>query len=310
MATTVPTESPELRLDLGLHITPYGDDELFVRRGSRSPFSKVIRDDARRGLLAGVVQTLRTTQRVEDVVAALDADADAVSEIVDLLREHDVLLRAPDADTAAAAPAATVLGHGPLLHAVHRLLDEEGLATTLAPVEPADAATEDAVVLAAVERAAAEGELLVLATTHLRPGLSLRVNELGVEHRVPVLHVCLDGPEARIGPVVVPGQTACYACWETQDEGSRHLRHDFLAYKDRLERVPSEAHARPAVVHLAAAWAALAARDAASGRSTFLHGRSVRIETERSEVVGHRILQLPRCPVCSRARHDLRHAFL
>jgi bacteriocin biosynthesis cyclodehydratase domain-containing protein len=192
----------------------------------------------------------------------------------------------------------------------HRLLTTEGIAATLVEVAPGTADEEDAVIVDVIERAAAEGELLVLATTHLRPALSLRVNELAIERGVTVLHVCLDGPEARIGPVVVPGVTACYACWESQDEGSRHLRHDFLAYKDRLARVPSETEARPAVVHLAAAWAALAAHPAASGRGSFLHGRSLRVETERSEVVSHRILQLPRCPVCSRARHDLRHAFL
>lgn len=301
-----------LCLDLGLHITPYGEDELFVRRGSRSPFSKVIRDDARRGLLAPVLQTLRTAQSVDDVVTALDADAEAVAEIVDLLLEHDVLVRAdraPDADEVAPA-AATVLGHGPLLEATHRLLVDEGLAATLVPIAPGDADEEDAAVTDVIDRAAAAEELVVLATTHLRPALSLRVNELAIERGVTVLHVCLDGPEARVGPVVVPGVTACYACWESQDEGSRHLRHDFLAYKDRLARVPSETAARPAVVHLAAAWAALAAHPTASGHGSFLHGRSLRVETERSEVVSHRILQLPRCPVCSRARHDLRHAFL
>jgi len=177
-------------------------------------------------------------------------------------------------------------------------------------VTPGEAAEEDALVEDVIDRAAAAGEFVVLATTHLRPALSLRVNELAIERGVTVLHVCLDGPEAHVGPVVVPGVTACYACWETQDEGSRHLRHDFLAYKDRLARVPAETEARPAVVHLAAAWAALAARSTAAGRGSFLHGRSLRVQTERSEVVTHRILQLPRCPVCSRARHDLRHAFL
>ena len=183
-----------LCLDLGLHITPYGEDEFFVRRGSRSPFRKVIRDDARRGLLAPVLQTLRTAQTVDDVVTALDADAEAVAEIVDLLLEHDVLMRdarAPDADEAAPA-AATVLGHGPLLEATHRLLIEEGLAATIAPVAPGDTDEEDAAVTDVIDRAAAAEELVVLATTHLRPALSLRVNELAIERGVTVLHVGLD----------------------------------------------------------------------------------------------------------------------
>jgi bacteriocin biosynthesis cyclodehydratase domain-containing protein len=149
----------------------------------------------------------------------------------------------------------------------------------------------------------------VVAPDGLRPGLSHAVNEAAAELGVPWLNVAVDGTELLVGPIVIPGLTACFNCFEICDEAGRQHRNDFLIYKDHVSEdrgIPVQApHA-----YLAAAWAAEGIVQFAREGRSFLVERVLRVDTERLEVISQRVFQLPRCPVCSRRRPELRHTFL
>jgi hypothetical protein len=107
----------------------------------------------------------------------------------------------------------------------------------------------------------------------------------------------------------VPGLTACFNCFDVFDESGRQHRNDFLIYKDQLgEGRPIPV--RPTNAYLAAAWAAQGVEQFVRDGRSFLVERVLRVDAERMEVITERVFQLPRCPVCSRGRPELRHTFL
>lgn len=308
MTLDTPTRTPQVetetaatyRLRTGLYVLPHGDDEVFVRDGSRAAFSKLVRDPSARRLLARVVQTATEPVTAAGLADAWSADADDVAVIIGQLAEAGVLTR-----TGAGARVNTVA-----------LLGEGCLADTLTTL----AAADDRLI---VERHAdldalfsritddeAPLDLLAVVADRLDPALFLDVNALCLEHTLPAVFAHVDGTEAVIGPLVIPGETACYLCHDLQDEGARHLRDEFLVYKDSLRRGVPGPGADPAVAALAAAWLRLALAKHDPGVRGFLDQRLLRVESSRMEVMTHRILTIPRCPACAGSRPELEHTFL
>ncbi|GAA4710290.1 TOMM precursor leader peptide-binding protein [Phytohabitans rumicis] len=157
-----------------------------------------------------------------------------------------------------------------------------------------------------------EADLTVVALEAFAPGLLHRVNELAVAAEKPWLPVYADGSELVVGPLVVPGRSACYNEFEIQHESSRALRTEYLLYKEELGRRPAGDGPQllPPFAGIAASWAVSAALPFLVDGTSFLVGRAVRIDFERLEVITERVLRLPRCPACAELRPDLRHPFL
>lgn len=284
-----------VRLRSGLHVLPHGFDEVFVRDGARAAFSKVIKDPRRRQLLARVVQHSTEPVSASGLAQVLDAPLVDTTELVDQLIQAGVV-------TVVEAPptplSILVVGDQTYARYLRRDLGElEHVA--LRPAEPVDPPGD----LTGVD-------LVVVATDHLRPALNHEVNAAGHDASVPVLFSYIDGSELTIGPLVVPGESACYLCFDMQDEGARHLRDEYLIYKNSLDREAPTTGADHAGALLAAGWTTMAVARYSPGEADFLVGRVLRVETSRMEVMTHRILQIPRCPVCSGSRPDLEHTFL
>lgn len=301
-------------LDRTVHVTPYGSDEVFVRRGSRSTFSKVIRDEGRRGVLRHVIQALVEPRERDEVIAEIagveqEGEAHGVEQVLDLLLRHEVVHEVgASLDEDGHVGHVRVIGTGRLAQDLAALLEEEGVSVGVTMLDAGTGDDEER--LAETLEGDEDARCAVLALDHLRPAISYAANEAAMMRGLPVLHVVLDGSEVVVGPFVVPGETACYMCHDVGEEGTRQFRHDFVAYKDALDREPRTGPISPLASKLAAAWAVLAVRSALTSDRSYLHGRLLRIDLERVEVVSHRVMQLPRCPACSRARPDLRHAFL
>jgi bacteriocin biosynthesis cyclodehydratase domain-containing protein len=288
-----------VRLRSGLHVLPHGFDEIFVREGARAAFSKVIKDPRRRMLLARLVQL--TTEPVTAIQLAelLEASVADTTELVDQLVEAGVV--AP-----VTAPPALL---SVLLVGDGRYADY--LRRDLAELDHLNLREPTALLSSEEESPELDGvDLVVVATDHLRPALNHEVNAACHEAMVPVLFSYIDGSELTIGPLVVPGDSACYLCFDMQDEGARHLRDEYLIYKNSLDRDAPVGAADRATAVLAAGWATMAVAKYAPADADFLVGRILRVETSRMEVMAHRILQIPRCPVCSAVRPDLEHTFL
>lgn len=290
--------SNQFHLQSGLHLLPQGDDEIFVRAGSRAAFSKVIRDEQGRHLLTHVVQSSIKPTDVESLAARLNTSNDDVQAIVNRLLDEGVFVRPMQQREL----HVLLISDGRIGSALYTTLE----AMNATVVSRLNASSD----LEEIEAAMPDVGLVVVSTDMLRPCLNNDVNTLSYEIGVPVLYVYADGPDVQVGPLVYPGETACYACFEVQDEGARHLRDEFLVFKDDLARTGFSSDTAPHIAAMAAAWAALCVADVQAHEVSRLAERVVRIETQRFEVASHRVLQMPRCPQCSRHRPDLQHTFL
>lgn len=296
-------EEGMLRLRPGLHVLPHGDDEVFVREGSRSAFSKIVRDPQRRRVLAKVVQAMTEPMTAGVVAEQVQAAEVDVREILHQLLEADVLQRLEVSPRTAMSIA--LIGDGELGDSLAaNLASGDAVKVERIPADTDHVQSEEAM-------AVFEGsDLVIVATDYLQPGLNLMINQRIHDADVPALFSHIDGTEIVVGPLTLPGQSSCYLCFDVQDEGARHLRDEYLIYKDNLRTNQPIGRVQPAVAKLAAGWVNLAVNKFDPQSPDFLVNRVLRVETSKMEVMTHRILQIPRCPVCSHRRPDLQHTFL
>ena len=254
-------------------------------------------------LLPSLLPLLDGTRTVDDVVGELgEAVRPAVEHALSLLRAHDLLTEAVPRGAAAGArrtaellaavdPAgrtcaelhaavasaeARVLGTGPAAETLGRLLQASGVAGVGA------LGWDDPIPRGGLAIAApAPGELELLEAWNTR---ALEADAAWL----PVLP--FDGRLAAVGPVVVPGQTACHECYR--------IRRDSTIS-------PVADHARgaypgaPALDLVLAGVAALVALRWLAG-STADAGVLVAVElAPELRCTRHFVYRVPRCPACS-----------
>jgi len=129
----------------------------------------------------------------------------------------------------------------------------------------------------------------------------------GLAHRVPVLHAWLDGPVALIGPLFVPGRTACWACWRARILacGDGRARADAARPEPPgpPEPGPPNPPGPPELASAAAGTLAEAAAEAALGHllapgAPGLAGRVRELDLGTGRDRVHTVLAVPGCPVC------------
>jgi bacteriocin biosynthesis cyclodehydratase domain-containing protein len=156
------------------------------------------------------------------------------------------------------------------------------------------------------DAAMAEATVLVLAAD----GMSLAgvdaVNAFAIEHGIPWLLVRIDRTRALIGPYVIPGETACFACYELRARANADRSADHEALHRHWRTVadrPADAATPPGAGPIVGGWAALdLGRAIAGGRAPVAAGRIVALDLHTLQSSTHEILRLPRCPACSRLR--------
>jgi bacteriocin biosynthesis cyclodehydratase domain-containing protein len=105
-----------------------------------------------------------------------------------------------------------------------------------------------------------------------------------------------DGVHSFVGPLIVPGETACYECALLRSAG--HV--DYGPDLRRIEGVPPAARATEPVELLAAAVAAQIVLGWFGGGDLALAGLLHVVETRPLLALGpHPVLRVPRCPACS-----------
>lgn len=296
------------RLRSGLQLIPYGPDEVFVRHGSRSPMSRVVRDPDRRRVIEPLLAGLSDMPHsVDDLRGRVGGEIDDLGDLLEQLEAAGVV---ESVDPVSRLLRVTVIGDGAIAHQLESLLGEEFEITTLG----GDSADLDEIqdLLADDEL---DTDLVVLAIDNYRPALELAANSAVAVGGHPLLRVTVDGDHCLVGPLIVPGQSACLNCLDIQDEASRHFRHDFIVYKDHADLEAISSDDGPTLLDTIAASTAasiaaaglMAARDKRWG---FLFERVVRVDLGRFDVTTDRLFALPRCPVCLRTRAELRHTFL
>jgi bacteriocin biosynthesis cyclodehydratase domain-containing protein len=263
-------------------------------------------------LLPSLLPLLDGTRSVDEIVEVLGAAVrPAVENALALLCEHGLLtertppgvvdsVRRSAEFLAVADPlgrsareliavletaSAAVVGSGALAADVASGLRRSGLGR-LARL-PLDAARAD---LEPLELAVAvpAGEEL--------PGLPAW-NESALKATLPWLQVLpFDGVFSAVGPLYVPGESACYECFRTRRASNVDEGRGFLALQDVAAPLPAAAGLEQAVAGLAAT---LALRWLVHG-DQFLPGTWYALELHpQPSLEAHVLYRVPRCPVCS-----------
>jgi len=293
-------------------------------RPALAPWCRVVQDDSRvllehggtlvtlagaaaRELLPTLLPLLDGSRTLEELETVLGhAAAPAVENALALLVQHELLVDGPDvaaehparaaaafaaAVTGSMAPAAavhalehaavTVLGSGATGRELERLLSACGIPRVeLFSLEHEPSAR--AFVVAAPE----QDEL------HALPDL----NDRALRRGDPWLQVLpYDGRFTIAGPVFVPGESACHACFLTRRAAASGFDADF----DLVERTsPRAPHPAPLTSMAAGLAAVLVVRWLTTADPT-LPGRFYALEA--GTVIGlrfDRLLRVPRCPAC------------
>jgi bacteriocin biosynthesis cyclodehydratase domain-containing protein len=261
----------------------------------------VVEGSAVETLLPALLPLLDGTRTVDDIVAELGARR-AVERALDLLGAGGVLVEGPAASAADAAATSIAAAYaiGPAVvaerlrgarigvvgaSAAADLIARTLRASGVGEVMPVDWDGESAVDVAVVAPTTGEAPRLV---DWNRGALSRGVRWL--------LLWPFDGRHSLVGPLMVPGETACYEC--VQLRLAAHL--DFGADLRRIEGVPAAARATVPIEFLTAALAAQIALCWLGGADLALPGLLHVLETRPTLALGtHPVLRVPRCPACS-----------
>jgi bacteriocin biosynthesis cyclodehydratase domain-containing protein len=273
---------------------------------------------AARRLLPALVPLLDGRRTVAEIAAALGPAAERpVRRAVDLLDAHGLLVdgigeqpgegEAPAAESALFVSACSSAALRPAV-ARRRLA-----AARVRVVGRAAAGGEIARLLrdtgvgevrrVALDALPDELELLVVAPAPHETTLASTANEralgLGLAWLQLLPH---DGRSVVVGPLFVPGATACHACYRMRRAAASGFEDDF----DLVDAQAARAASPAALCAVAAGMAALLAIHWLAAADPSVPGRAYTIATRGVlELTPHRILRVPRCPGCAHAPEAL-----
>jgi bacteriocin biosynthesis cyclodehydratase domain-containing protein len=278
------------------------DGDRLVLEHGRS--AVVLEGGAVKALLPALLPLLDGSRTLDDLTERLGEPVrPAIAQALDLLAVNELLVAGPDLPTAPGAVRLVAAASGlPLSEVAGRLsrsavgvVGTAGSGEVAARALHADGAGE-------VRQLPWDGDGVDLAVVAPAPGEVGRVagwNRNALEHCLPWLLVRpFDGLVVTVGPLVVPGESACYECLQLRLASHLQYGRDL----DRIEAVPTAAgqsagltaSAAGLAAHLAVSW--LGARDAR------LPGLLFVLETQpQIALTSHPVLRVPRCDACSDA---------
>jgi bacteriocin biosynthesis cyclodehydratase domain-containing protein len=208
----------------------------------------------------------------------------------------EVLLRAEQARIA-------VLGDGLFLAVVKDLLTRSGFMNiTAIDGSPAGADIEgqDDYRLAVLEHEVVGADLLVTATVDASRAFLLGVNETILRSRTPWLMANWDGSTVDIGPLVQPGETACYECVLLRRASTDPLAIENALYQDHLSATGRTlvGEALWPVTMAASALVAEVARCVTGVAPPTLANAVLTLQPVSGVMVQGEVQRVPRCPGC------------
>jgi bacteriocin biosynthesis cyclodehydratase domain-containing protein len=177
------------------------------------------------------------------------------------------------------------------------------------PVPPAEFETLDttsiAMAIDLLRRWADTADLIVSATLNAPDSLSFAVNETVVAAGIPWLRSNLVGADLEVGPLVRPGESACYACARLRESAVRGLAPEQFWYQQDLSRERPAGQTPPRGESLATS--SLAASVVVAEVTRCLAGVArptlVNVVQNFGLLTGisrsNRVLRVPRCQVCA-----------
>jgi bacteriocin biosynthesis cyclodehydratase domain-containing protein len=145
-------------------------------------------------------------------------------------------------------------------------------------------------------------DLVLVAEDRHSPTLCQAVNTRALKHGFAWAAVSVDGLRGYAGPILIPGETGCYRCYEATDPYVLKAAHSHQAYLHHLESQSSRsggpftgltAFADILVGFVVADLPAFLVE----GRSQLL-GQSVDFDFETLSMESRTVSRFPRCPTC------------
>ena len=144
-------------------------------------------------------------------------------------------------------------------------------------------------------------DLLVACSDSPGFGLFDAVNAACLATGARWMRVAMCGTTALLGPTIVPGQTACYTCYDRRIRSHLLDPDGFLAYRERASG-PEGAADEGTLAPFSTAVAGQAALEVARLLTGFAPpttiGRFHELRAATPDVTGHDVLRVPRCPSC------------
>jgi bacteriocin biosynthesis cyclodehydratase domain-containing protein len=148
-------------------------------------------------------------------------------------------------------------------------------------------------------------ELIVMCTEAPMTVTALMVNEFALRCNIPWLHVTISGTSALLGPLIIPGQTGCFTCFDSR------LRANLKAADSTAAEVVSPlGDFRSGDFGGFAPFHHVVAGNAASEATRFIGGyapptmvgRCIEIDGALLTTKRHDVLRVPKCPACQSVR--------
>jgi bacteriocin biosynthesis cyclodehydratase domain-containing protein len=197
-----------------------------------------------------------------------------------------------------------VIGSGQVAEAVAAAVLRHGVgsAETVALERPADPARVDVHL--------PQADLYLVAPDPFDPAFLVWFNRVALRYNVAWLPVYVAGFSVRLGPFVLPYETACWTCYERRIESNMLYYDDHVAMRTAMRdgaRVPTSDNLVPGIMDLAAGLAALEVVRFLASRASLmepvLFGKTLEYAFLSMKGTTHTVLKLPRCPACGvRAR--------
>jgi bacteriocin biosynthesis cyclodehydratase domain-containing protein len=307
-------------------VVGHGPDRVELRSGVWNPTSFTVSDDSESGHLYRIVSRLDGSASPAELAREEGMRRSEVEAVVDHLTELDVLETAASSafdvhlDALLPWPAQAEVEDRPVvvLGAVdlaERIADElRRSAPDLDVAVPEPGALERAVGDPAewirdglgLERRLHEARewrdsFLILAESTIDPPLETAINRLCLELEIPWLYAAIDGPFLFVGPLTVPGESACWECFERRVTMNLRERESYLRYKRALAEgrvLRSRVELVPLLGSVLAAHASLEALNFVLSGSTCTIGKVLSIYVPTMELAYNDVLRLPGCPGC------------
>ena len=124
---------------------------------------------------------------------------------------------------------------------------------------------------------------------------------------LPALYACVTGRGIRIGPAVIPGQTACYECFYQRLRNGMTFLDEFDAFVAHQHRL-AQGDLNPPPGLAASMGGALVALQAAKLHMRIANddvvAQVVELELSPLELRSGEVLRLPRCGLCGAGRRN------
>lgn len=155
-------------------------------------------------------------------------------------------------------------------------------------------------------------DFAVLSLEFFSPTIFHTINKVAIATQKPWALVYVDGSEGIIGPIIIPGETACYSEVEIQRESTIKFKDEYLLYKEYLEdeKIDVPNLVLPLYLNVVSNWATIFISRFLINKDPSLIEKVVFINFEDLSINFSQVMKLPRCPACQILRPVYKHSFV